>query len=152
MKQTLIIFFLAISTLSYSQSTTTTNFKKLEWLIGTWSRTNMTKPGRTAFEVWEQKSPNQLGGYSIVMQGRDTIFKEKFELIIRDDSMYYVADVPENKEPVYFKITAISENGFVCENPQHDFPKKISYQLVGTTLKAQISGDGNSSDFIFKRK
>jgi hypothetical protein len=48
-------------------------------------------------------------------------------------------------------LTEITYTGFVCENPGHDFPKKISYHVEGHKLKAQISGDGKSVDYIFER-
>ena len=147
----LLLLTLATNT-CFGQSTTATDFKKLEWLVGTWNRTNISKPGRSAFEVWQKKGENKLGGYGVVMQGTDTVFVEKFELIIKDDFIYYAAEVPENKQPVFFKLTSITSTSFVCENPEHDFPKKITYSWDGTILKAQISGNGNSSDFLFKRK
>ncbi|WP_315820030.1 hypothetical protein [Paraflavitalea speifideaquila] len=63
-----------------------------------------------------------------------------------------MADVPQNKEPVYFKLTAITKDGFTCENPNHDFPKKIDYKLDGNKLRATISGDGKAIDYLFERQ
>jgi hypothetical protein len=77
---------------------------------------------------------------------------EKLKLVIKDDNIYYVADIAENKEPVYFKLTTITGNSFVCENPQHDFPKMISYQKDGNKIKATISGDGKSFEYLFEKK
>ncbi len=79
-------------------------------------------------------------------------FAEKLKLVIKDETIYYVADLAENKEPVFFKSTAITENSFVCENPQHDFPKKIAYQKDGNKIKATVSGDGKSFDYLFEKK
>jgi hypothetical protein len=86
------------------------------------------------------------------MKGNDTAFVEKTKLIIKDNSIYYVADVPGNEEPVYFKLTAITDQSFTCQNSQHDFPKKIIYIMQGSVLKATISGNGNSIEYLFKRK
>ena len=85
------------------------------------------------------------------MKGTDTVFVEKLQLIIKEDNIYYVSDVPENPKPVSFKLTEITESGFVFENLSHDFPKKISYQQNGKLLKATISGDGKSIDYFFLR-
>ena len=57
-----------------------------------------------------------------------------------------------NQKPVYFKLTEITDIGFVCENQEHDFPKKIAYQLDGKKLKAQISGNGKVIDYLFEKK
>ena len=154
MKSILLPILLVITSCGFSQthsSETSTNFKKLEWLVGTWNRTN-SKPGKSSYERWEKSNEFELRGIGITLQGKDTAFVEKITIMIKDNSIYYVADVPENEKPVFFKLTEISSTGFVCENPEHDFPKKISYQLNGVDLKAQISGDGKSIDYLFKKQ
>jgi hypothetical protein len=76
---------------------------------------------------------------------------EKLKIVSRPDGIFYVADITENKAPVYFRMTEISNTGFICENPEHDFPKKISYQKDGSKLKATTSGNGKSNDFFFEK-
>ena len=129
-----IILFL-ISFCSYSgiaQSITEKDFSKLMWLEGHWKRTN-AKPGRTASESWQNSKTNELVGIGVSLKERDTVFVEKLKILVKDNSIYYVADVAENKTPIYFKFTELTENGFVCENPDHDFPKKISYKTNQTS-------------------
>lgn len=152
MKSLLAFILLCLmASVSFSQ-TAENDFKKLEWLTGTWNRTNITKPGRTAHERWEKSGTYVLQGYGVNIQGQDTVFLEKINIVIKDNALYYVADVPGNKQPIYFKFTVITNTGFVCENPEHDFPKKITYEVDGSTLKAQISGNGKAMDYIFERK
>ena len=127
------------------------NFEKLSWLTGTWNRTNV-KPGRTAHERWEMAGKYEMKGYGISMKEKDTAFVEKIKLVIKDDHIWYVADVPENKEPVYFKLTAITKDGFVCENPAHDCPKRIEYKLNGTKLTATISAGDKAMTYLFERQ
>ncbi len=126
------------------------DFKKLDWLEGTWARTN-SKPGRSAHEKWQKISSTEWSGIGVNMKGNDTAFVEKLKLVVKDDNIYYVADIVENKQPVFFRLTSLTNDGFVCENPQHDFPKKISYQKDGEKIKATISGDGKSIDYMFER-
>ena len=128
-----------------------TSLSKLEWLLGSWNRTN-AKPGRTGVEVWSKISNQEFIGKGINLRGTDTTFVEKLKLIIRDNKIYYVADVPENKEPVLFEMTLQSGTNVTFENPKHDFPKKITYELSGNKLKATISADGKSIDYLFERK
>ncbi len=142
----LVIFIAGLNTV-FAQPT----LEDVHWLIGTWHRTHM-KPGHSGTEVWHPVSATELTGMGISMQGTDTAFVEKLKIIFRDNTLFYVADVPENKEPVLFRFTELSFNKFVCENPQHDFPKKISYAWDGTTLTATISGDGKKIDFVFVKK
>jgi hypothetical protein len=153
MKKVLICFvviFLVIVNNAASQQTTA-DFEKLSWLEGDWIRTNATS-GRSGYEHWEKRSATEWQGTGITMKGADTTVVEKMKLIVKEGLIYFVADVPENNGEVFFKITRLDENGFACENPAHDFPKKIEYLLTGNTLKAVISGDGKSIAYLFKRK
>ncbi|MBX2916614.1 MAG: hypothetical protein KF856_15195 [Cyclobacteriaceae bacterium] len=145
MKALLLLLLLA-----FSVSANTQSLKEMEWLTGTWNRTNV-KAGRSAHERWI-KTAEGLQGWGVNMNGSDTIFVEKLRIVTKDSKLYYVADVPQNKESTYFLITEATANSFTCENPKHDFPKKITYQLEGNKLKATISGDGKSMDFLFERK
>jgi len=142
-------FFISCITIAQT-SVQSSNFKKLNWLEGKWLNTN-PEPGTTGYEQWSAVSANELKGEGKTMKAKDIVFQEKLKILIKDGAIYYVADVQENKEPVYFKFTELSDHGFVCENPEHDFPKQISYSLDGNKLKATISGDGKSIDFLFEK-
>ena len=128
-----------------------TDISKIEWLTGTWTRTN-AKPGRAGAEVWSKKSASELTGRGVSLKGADTTFVEKLQIVAKDGKLFYVADVPENNSQTWFEFTEVTDKGFVCENPKHDFPKKIVYQLDGPSLKATISGDGTSMDYLFIKK
>jgi hypothetical protein len=149
MKKLLVIGLLVIMQTSYAQ--VSSDLKKISWLEGKWERTN-TKPGKKGFEVWTKVSSTEWRGNGVNLSGTDTTFVEKLKLVVKDGTPYYVADVPENQKQVFFKFTEFTDNGFVCENPQHDFPKKISYQREGDKLKAIISGDGKSIEYHFVRR
>lgn len=149
MKQSLALLFIVIGFSCQAQVYSTKSTSQLEWLVGKWKRTN-SKPGRTSIETWK-KDGDRLIGSAYHLNGNDTTYIEKLKIVVKDQELYYVADVPENKSEVYFKITQVSPNGFVCENPQHDFPKKISYQLNGNSIRAVISGDGKEIPYLFER-
>ncbi|WP_436517591.1 DUF6265 family protein [Ekhidna sp. To15] len=121
-----------------------------KWLKGTWQRQNV-RPGNSAFEVWEETKKGFVGT-GVSMTGTDTTFVEKLSIVEKDSELYYVAFVSSNGAPTYFKITSVSENGFVSENPQHDFPKKIEYTLEGAKLTAVISAGEKAMGFVFVRK
>ncbi|MEP5614278.1 MAG: DUF6265 family protein [Cyclobacteriaceae bacterium] len=123
--------------------------KKLDWLVGKWERENV-RSGRTAFEIWERQG-DSLNGIGVTMQGADTVFVEKLNIISKEGQLYYIANVSANASPTLFKISMYDASGFVSENPEHDFPKKIVYKLDGNKLIATISGDGNEIPFAFKK-
>ena len=123
----------------------------LSWLEGKWNRTNV-RADRTAFEQWRRISPDGFTGIGAVLHGSDTISIERLRIIARKDTLYYVADVPENPMPVYFAFTEISPTSFTCENQQHDFPKVIRYVLANGILTATIAGGDKQINFIFKKE
>lgn len=147
MRKALVVLpFIFFSQLLIAQ----TDLNKLSWLEGSWSRTN-GKPGRSTHEHWTKISNAAWKGLGVTLHGSDTAFVEKMKLISKDGSLYYVADVPENKRLVYFKFTEMTDTSFTCENPDHDFPKKIIYILNGNLLKATISGNGKSIEYLFEK-
>jgi hypothetical protein len=128
------------------------NLNELKWILGTWQRTNV-RPGTTAFETWEQQNDQLYTGVGVSMKGSDTTFVERLRIEVKDDKIFYVADVKENATPTYFLMTEINADGFKSENPEHDFPKAIDYQLEGDNLTAIISDGGNKKmGFVFKKK
>jgi hypothetical protein len=146
MKKLTTLVFAILVTSTYGQ----TDLKNLEWLTGNWTRTN-PKPGRSGFEFWQRVSSTEMTGRGINLKGTDTTFVEKLKIVVNENSIFYVADVPQNKEPVLFKATEVTQSSIVFENPQHDFPKKITYAFDGQKLKATISGDGKSIDYWFEK-
>ena len=147
----LLVFYITPVNAQKNSPETETQFKSLKWLEGTWERTNL-KPGMKAYEKWNPGVYHELRGTGVTMKGEDTVFLEKIQIIVKGNSIYYVADVKENKEPVYFKFTALTSSGFVCENPEHDFPKKIEYLLNGPNLTVVISAGNKSQNYLFTRK
>lgn len=149
----ILLLFALMFTTAKSQSAeprTQTTVDQLTWLEGTWTRTN-SKAGRSGLEIWKKISTTELRGRGITIHGSDTAFVEKLRIIVRDGNLFYVADVPENQKPVFFRLTEIKEKSFTCENPDHDFPKKIAYTLDGNKLRATISGDGKAIEYLFDR-
>ena len=150
-KHALLPVLLLISSSTYSQASQPVNLGKLEWLVGKWNRTN-AKEDQTGVENWTKVSPVKLSGSGITLKGGDTIFSETLQIIVRNDRIYYVADVEENTEPVYFECTEITGKGIVFENEAHDFPKKITYTLTGNQLKVVVSGNKKSINFEFTKE
>ncbi|WP_316836101.1 DUF6265 family protein [Pedobacter nutrimenti] len=125
-------------------------FKALDWLAGKWIRTN-AKPGHSGYEIWDKVSDLKLIGKGVTLKGNDVTFTENLQFITKGSDIFYVVTITGEKEPVFFKLTRIDSQSFTCENPAHDFPKKITYRYDGKNIKAVISGDGKSMDYDFVR-
>ena len=127
------------------------DFDKLAWLQGQWNRL-LLPAGRSGHERWIKLNGAEYKGWGITMKGPDTAFAEKLRIVVKDNHIFYVAETADNKAPVYFIMTAISASGFECTNATHDFPKKIIYRRRGNQVKATISGNGKSVDFMFEKQ
>ena len=82
----------------------------------------------------------------MTLKGKEIIFVEQLGLSIKGDDIFYTVTVTGDSESVNFKLTAVSKGAFVCENPEHDFPKKIAYTRKGGAVKAIVSGNGQTLD------
>lgn len=126
------------------------SLRELDWILGTWIRQN-SKPGETHYEKWWKLSDVHYQGLGVVTSGSDTLFTEKLAIIIEENHVYYVADVQENPEPVYFRFSSMEKNSFVSENPEHDAPRKIAYTLKGNVMTAHVSWEGGGFEAVFRR-
>ncbi len=124
--------------------------ERLDWILGSWERQN-GKPEEEHFEKWWKVSDRELRGIGVVTSSTDTVFVEKLGIVIRAGRVYYVADVPENPEPVYFAFTQWEDRSFVSENPEHDAPKRIAYRLEDKTLTVSVGWDKGGFDAVFKK-
>lgn len=118
-------------------------FKKIEWLIGTWE--NKTGQG-SIYETWTKVNYNELSGKSYIVKEKDTIVFETIQLIQEQDGLFYIPKVEEQNEgmPIRFTLNSISDTVLVFKNTQHDFPQIISYAKINNdSLVAEISGTKN---------
>lgn len=113
---------------------------KAEWLIGNWE--NRTQNGDLS-ESWAKVNDSTFEGTSFFIKGKDTLHNESVVLSQKGGELLYSPTVKgQNGDlPVAFKMTAATAKTIVFENPAHDFPQKISYQMITKdSIVAQISG------------
>ncbi len=125
---------------------------KANWLIGNWEHTS--EEGKFN-EKWIQIDNNSLLGKSYFVVENDTVFSERVNLVQRGKDLFYVVEIPTEPSAgvTEFKLTSSSVNQLVFENPENDFPKKITYNRIHKdSLFAEISGGGNPQGFPMKRK
>ena len=80
-------------------------------------------------EEWSSDDSTDLKGIAYLIRKGEITNQEKLSIIEDSGNIFYVAEVSHNAAPVKFKLTSGSENIFVFENPEHDFPQKITYDL-----------------------
>lgn len=113
--------------------------EQAKWLLGQWQ--NITPRG-IMVENWHQVNDSTYAGKSYFLAGKDTLQAESISLQQRNGKLYYVPTVKNqnNGQPVKF-TQLLNQTFLVFENPEHDFPQKISYvQVKPDSLLAEISG------------
>jgi hypothetical protein len=129
---------------------------KFNWFIGSWTG----ETGESIFtETWQKVNDTLFIGQSYFIKDSDTLSRETISLQQQDTSVFYIPLVEgqNDNKPVYFKLTFSDNTNAVFENPGHDFPQKITYQLRnGDSLVATVSGfqegKGRSISFPMKKE
>jgi len=160
MKNHLNVFLLLLTLLitSFSEAQAQQNkrhFKRLHKLEGTWEM--QTKKGKL-YEVWTKQDAHLLQSRSFRVNGTDTLLQETVALALRDGDIFYTPTVPNQNEgqPVPFKLTKVEGRSYYFENPQHDFPQRIIYDLK-SKQNLEVRIDGNTPrgfremKFVFKK-
>jgi hypothetical protein len=157
MRKPLLALALAASIFSFVpvHHNDTETFRQLYSLEGMWLM--KTKKGFIG-EEWKKVNKDYLQNRGFMIRGSDTVVTETVALQNKADGIFYTSTVEEqnNKKPVAFKLTSASNNVFVFENAAHDFPKRITYQLVNKdSVYAWIDGgpanEGKRSSFGYNR-
>jgi hypothetical protein len=125
----------------------------MAWLAGAWVGTRSS--GSTSEERW---SP-PLGGAMLAVSrtvntsGKMVAF-EYLRIVERDGGLVYIAQ-PGGKTPTEFVLSELSPTRAVFDNPRHDYPKRIVYELSAEgVLHATIgyAKGGTPRRFEFKRE
>lgn len=110
----------------------------LSWLVGLWK---FERNGRVVTERWDAPAGGMMMGMSQTVAKEKTVEYEF--LIIREEAngeVNYVAKPARQKEAA-FKLVRANGRELVFENPEHDFPQRISYKLQDDgSLIAAIEG------------
>ena len=109
------------------------------WLIGNWQ--SKSAKGLLT-ESWRKQDDSTMVGQGYFMAGDDTLSLENIRLELRNGTLSYIPLVSDqnNGRAFYFTLTRIADSLLVFENPEHDFPQKISYALLANdSLVAEVS-------------
>ena len=138
-----LLWLFGLLTVGIFSGTNNHEIKNASWLIGTWE--NKTTRG-SMYEHWAAGGSQELLGKSFILRGSDTVIFETIRLVQEGELLIYIPTVKNQNQglPVRFPSTSVNEDQLVFENPQHDFPQKITYTRVGKdSLVAEISGIRN---------
>ena len=125
----------------------------LAWLVGNWSGTRGTG-GAIAFE--ERWTPPKGGSMFAISRtvNRDRLSAfEYLRIIERDGGLVYIAQ-PNGGTATEFVMSELTPTRAVFDNPRHDYPRRITYELTDGGLTASIGWmkGGSPRKFEFKRE
>ena len=124
----------------------------LQWLVGDWQSTGQEG---IVLESWEKTSALTYEGVGITLShAGEELSREGLRLLVMKDQIFYLAKVDHNALPIPFVLTHCLDDRLVFQNPQHDFPKMITYEREGDNQLTVTLSDGNerSSTMIFEKQ
>ena len=115
--------------------------ESVNWLIGNWHSENSKLKIN---ESWKRVSAKTLEGYGQTesVKKNKIVSAETLRLVEMSGEVFFLAKVASNNLPVPFKLTSCMDKTAIFENTEHDFPKKIVYQLTDrNNIAVSVTGD-----------
>ena len=144
-----IVLLAAISTASTQEpATETRTIADLAWISGDWQT---PAGGRAQIEEhWTQPAGATMMGLSRTVAGNKTVEFEYLRIEQRSDGIFYVAHPKARCPGTDFKLTRLTGQEAIFENPQHDFPKRVIYRKnADGSLTASIDGGAGTRSMAF---
>ena len=117
----------------------------LAWLSGDWQ----TAPGGRAQieEHWTLPAGGTMIGMGRTVSGNKTKEFEFLRIEQRGDEIYYVANPNASCPQTDFKLTRLTAQEVIFENPTHDYPKRVVYRKNsdGSLIASIDAGAGTKS-------
>ncbi len=114
----------------------------LKWLSGERADTTMG-----FYEGWRSSGDTMFIGYGFQISEGDTIFKEALSIRKTGDTWLYI--VQHGSGETSFKLMAAPGDTLIFENPDNDFPKRITYlNKPGNKIVVDIENPGEPDKLI----
>jgi hypothetical protein len=128
---------------------------RLGFMVGCWKSATSEDPAAAVnLEVWSAPEGGLMFGYATTMGGGKLVTWEDSRIDLREGRAVYVAS-PEGQRATLFVETApdplaLAAPGQVTfENPNHDYPQRITYRKIENGLSAKISKLDGSQPFEY---
>ncbi len=145
MKTIKLIFISLVLTTCYGCNQNI-DLKQVEFLIGVWKI-----EGKESYESWEKRE-DRLKGLSYKIKNGQKVVSETIEIYVLENQIIYYPTVfnQNDGKGIPFKLIQFEQNLFSFENAEHNFPKKIQYQILSDNeLYISVLGE-NDKGFSYK--
>jgi hypothetical protein len=126
----------------------------MAWLAGAWVGTRGEGGATSIEERWTPPLGGAMLAVSRTVRGGKMGAFEYLRIVERDGGLVYIAQ-PGGAPPTEFVLTELGPTRAVFDNPRHDYPKRIVYELSAEGgLRATIgfTKGGTPRRFVFKRE
>lgn len=126
----------------------------LSWIAGAWVGTRGTNGTTSIEERWSPPLGGAMLGVSRTVSRERMRAFEYLRIVERDGGLVYIAQ-PNGSAPTEFVLTEVSSNRAVFENPRHNSPQRIVYELEpegGLVASVGFINGGNPQRFEFARE
>ncbi|HSW53802.1 MAG TPA: DUF6265 family protein [Ignavibacteriaceae bacterium] len=142
-----VLFLLLITLNIFAQDDSITKL-----FPGTWK---MISDKIEYYEEWRLINGSELIGIGFSIEEGDTVLSEELYVKKFADKWAYIA-LPLNQTITLFALSEYSENKFIFENQEHDYPQNIIYEFtadgkLNAATEGIIEGELMRRDFNFIR-
>lgn len=128
------------------------NLDDLAWLAGCWQG---GQAGSEYVEQWMSPGGRTMLGMSRTVADGKTVAYEFLRIHHEADGIYYTSN-PSGQSQASFKLIECKDGRVVFENPTHDFPQRIIYQvdkdgLLMASIEGRDKGTQKKVDFPMRR-
>lgn len=123
----------------------------INWILGEWKYTSSKYSN---YESWNKKSDSLYWGINRRSVEGKMRPNEELRIYRRNDTILYSAKVfdQNDRQAIEFYATELSDSLMIFQNPGHDFPKRIQYQMINRdSLKVIIADDQKEFIFLFEK-
>jgi hypothetical protein len=120
------------------------SLKSLSWLAGCWLGRN----GRMEFrEHWMPAAGGMMMGMARTIADRKVVSHEAMRIDLDAAGGLVFTAKPSGQAEGSFNLARLESNRVVFENPAHDFPQRVIYELKSASvLHARIEGTDKGKD------
>jgi hypothetical protein len=125
----------------------------LGWMAGCWAP---EKGDAGSVEHWLAPAGGTMLGVSRTVKNGDTVEFEFMQLRVNTEGKLVFIALPSGQKQTTFVAVSVGKESVTFENPQHDFPQKVSYRLESANrLVGRIEGNRGGTlrgiDFPMRR-
>jgi uncharacterized protein DUF6265 len=154
MRRTLALVLLLIVGAPWRAHAQSARLESVSWLIGCWELL-ASDQNQLVQESWGAPLGGSMLGMSRTVRDGKLIQFESIILRVEKGKLAYEAH-PSGQPTATFLSTKISDKSILFENPQHDFPQKIGYELKDSSsllawIEGPVDGKPRRQEFPYRR-